>query len=190
MANDITITQSYIHHCDRHGILGTDEGSGTLLLDRIEVSHAGGQPAGENLKHPVYVATDRDRYPNSKLKVMHSYIHDFEGNGIKSRSARNEIYYNWIEVPDLTLAYYSIELPGFEAYQSVPGIDSDVVGNVLIHHGATGVRAGGDDTGVLRGRLRMVNNTLLFGEAFSDYTPAIRHYGVLDPIYLANNIFH
>jgi hypothetical protein len=36
----------------------------------------------------------------------------------------------------------------------------------------------------------MVNNTLLFGEAFTDYTPAIRLYGAIDSIYLANNIFH
>lgn len=190
-ANDVVIQDSHVYNCVRHGILGSDNYSGSLAIDRVEVDHAGGVFAGENLKHPVYIATDRDRYPGSRLRVQHSYIHDYGGNGIKSRSERDEIYYNWIDTgtrPDGDV-YYSIELNGYEEYASVPGINADVAGNVLIHRNVYGVRLGGDGTGNLRGRVRFVHNTLLFGAALDIYTPAIRWYDELETAYLANNVF-
>ena len=190
-ANDVTIRDSHVHDCTRHGILGADNYSGSLTIDRVEVDHAGGVFNGENLKHPVYIATDRDRYPGSRLRVQHSYIHDYGGNGIKSRSERDEIYYNWIDTGTRINGdvYYTVELNGYEEYESVPGINADVVGNVLVHRNVFGVRLGGDGTGNLRGRVRFVHNTLIVGSAFDQYTPVIRWFDSLESAYLANNVF-
>lgn len=190
-ANDVAIRLSHVHDCTRHGILGSDNYSGSLTIDRVEVDHAGGVFQGENLKHPVYIATDRDRYPGSRLRVQHSYIHDYGGNGIKSRSERDEIYYNWIDTGTRVDGdvYYSVELNGYEEYETQPGINADVVGNVLVHRNVYGVRLGGDGTGNLRGRVRFVHNTLLFGAALDIYTPAIRWFDELESAYLANNVF-
>ncbi|MEZ5465609.1 MAG: hypothetical protein R3F22_10385 [Lysobacteraceae bacterium] len=190
-ANDVTIRDSHVHDCTRHGILGADNYSGSLTIDRVEVDHAGGVFNGENLKHPIYIATDRDRYPGSRLRVQHSYIHDYGGNGIKSRSERDEIYYNWIDTGTRINGdvYYTIELNGYEEYESVPGINVDVVGNVLVHRNVYGVRLGGDGTGNLRGRVRFVHNTLIVGPSFDQYTPLIRWFDSLESAYLANNVF-
>ncbi len=187
-ANDVKISSSRIHHCARHGVLGTDEHSGSLLLESVEVDHAGGAMPGENLKHPVYVATDRDRYPGSSLAVAHSFIHDFGGIGIKSRAERAEIYYNWIDAPPAAL--YSLEMNGYQVYESTPGLAADIVGNVLQHRGAYGLRFGGDGTGSMRGRVRFNHNTVLVGPAFTIYTPVIRLFGHLESVQMSNNVFH
>ena len=85
--------------------------------------------------------------------------------------------------------YYTVELNGYEEYESVPGINADVVGNVLVHRNVFGVRLGGDGTGNLRGRVRFVHNTLIVGSAFDQYTPVIRWFDSLESAYLANNVF-
>jgi hypothetical protein len=186
-ANDGVIERSRIHDCARHGVLGADLNSGGLRITASEVHDAGGQPPGENLKHPIYVATDRDRYPGAVLRVERSFLHDFGGNGIKSRAERVELYQNWIEAG--TGGIYSIELNGYEEYLSEPGLLADVFGNVLIHRHVYGMRMGGDGTGALRGRVRLAHNTLLQGAAFTEYTPVLRFFGELDAVSVRNNVF-
>ncbi len=199
MGNVLVLRNVYVHGCPRHGILGTDEYSGTVILDRVEVANAGGPNNGvENTKHPIYIATDRDRYPGSLLRVQHSYIHDYEGGGVKSRSERNEIYFNWVETrpqrarlpgetQDATL--YTLEMYGYEEFESTPRIDSDVVGNVLVHRNNYGLRLGGDGTGASRGRVRLANNTILFSSAFDASTPLVRLFHSLDSLWFLNNVF-
>lgn len=188
-ADDITLCQSVIHDCPRHGILGADYGSGSLLLDRIEVHHSGGTPAHENLKHAVYVATDPEAFPKSVFRIQNSYLHDNNGgNAIKSRALRTEVYYNWIEAS--AAMTYAIELIGFEEFKQ-PRQDSDVVGNVLLASGGYVLRIGGDGTGASKGRVRFDNNTVIVaGSAWDIYQPIVRFYDQLDAFEASNNVFY
>lgn len=188
MAHGVVLRDVYIHDCKRHGLLGADLDSGDLTLDGVEIARAGDLPPGENSKHAAYVATDRDRFPGATLRVVHSYFHDFKGSAIKSRAARSEIYYNWIESPDDERTYYAIELYGFEHYLTDAPLDSDVVGNVIVLHGRYGLRLGGDGAGTSAGHVRLANNTVLLGQKL-DGQPVIRLYQQLDSLYLLNNAF-
>lgn len=189
MGNDILLRNVWVHGCQRHGILGADFYNGSNTLDRVEVSDAGGQPRGENTQHILYIATDRDRYPGSRLRVQHSYLHDIRGDAIKSRSERNEIYYNWIDTGTHPEALYSLELIGFEEYLPEPRIDSDVVGNVLNHRQNYGIRLGGDGTGESRGRVRLVNNTFVQSPRLDGFTPVVRLFQGIDAVLFVNNVF-
>jgi hypothetical protein len=180
-ADNVSIRLSVVHDCPRHGILGADYGSGSLLLDQVEVHHCGSWPSGENLKHPIYIASDPEAYPNSVFRAQHCFIHDNPGgNSIKSRARRLELYYNWIETSAAADAYYSVEAVGFEEFPSDPGQDADIVGNVLVHQGSYGLRFGGDGTGAIRGQVRLAHNTLLMGAGFDEYTPVLRLDGEAD----------
>jgi len=198
MGNVLVLRNVWVHGCPRHGILGTDEYGGTVVLDRVEVSQAGAPAnASENTKHAVYIATDRDRYPGSTNRVMHSFIHDYEGCGVKSRSEHNEIYFNWVDSAVLRprrsgetqdSSMYSVEMYGYEVYTTAPRIDSDIVGNVLVHRAGYGLRLGGDGTGASRGRVTLVNNTVVLSSSFAT-APAIRLFHSLESLYLLNNAF-
>lgn len=187
MGDHVVLRDVYVHDCERHGILGADLYAGNILLDGVEVSRAGSQRPGENTKHPIYIATDYHRFPGAVLRVQFSYIHDFLGGGIKSRAERFECYYNTIDALAQQDTLYTLEIYGFESYQEHEPLNSDVVGNVLIHRGQRGIRLGGDGTGASRGRVRLANNTFVFSEHFSG--PVIRLYDALDSLYLINNAF-
>lgn len=187
-ADDITLCRTVVHDCPRHGILGADTGSGTLILSQIEVYGAGGEIEGESLKHPIYIATDPEAYPNSTFRLEFSYLHDNNGgNTVKSRARRTEVYFNWIE--SSPRMYYTIEAIGSEEFDPHPRQDSDIVGNVLVHLSSSGMRFGGDGSGTSRGRVRFVNNTVVVGSGFDEYTPVIRFYDEIDAFDASNNVF-
>ncbi len=188
-ADGLRFIDVFVHDCERHGILGADAGSGTVVFDRIEVMRAGAERAGESLKHGLYVATDYHAYPGSKLKVTHSYFHDNGGNAIKSRAERAEVYFNWIESRDAPGAYYTLEIIGFQEYPEHGPQNSDVVGNVLVNNGGNALRFGGDGSGESRGRVRLVNNTILVGAKYTaDGAPVVRISGGFEALWLANNL--
>ena len=187
-ADSVTLRNLYVHDCPRHGILGADLDSGSLVVDLSEITRTGGHPVGENRKHPVYVATDRDAFPDAVLRVQRSYLHDNLGESIKSRSARTEVFFNWIEVGQDPQSLYTISLYGFEAYETHGSLNSDVVGNVLVHQAGYGVRLGGDGTGASRGRVRFANNTFVLGPGFGQ-APVMRLFQSLDSVFLINNAF-
>lgn len=199
MADVVVLRDVYVHDCPRHGILGSDFYTGTVVLDRVEVTRAGAPArSGENSKHAIYVATDRDRFPGSVLRVMNSYLHDFEGTGIKSRSERAEIYYNWVETKEARAqlsnetqasTLYSVELYGFEEYPGESTVTADVAGNVLAHRGAYGLRLGSDGSGVNLDRVVFANNTVLAGDGLGSSTPLFRLFKGLESVYLLNNTF-
>jgi hypothetical protein len=204
-ANHVVLRRSKVFDCINHGILGADEGSGTLTLDQVEVFGAGCDQANnmqcesDAIKHPVYVATDPDAFPGSVLRIRNSYLHDnLAGETIKSRAQRAEIYNNWIESKDdqtykqdRALGLYGYD--GATASLSNP-IHHDVVGNVIVVVGGSSMaRFGGDDTGSSFGRSRFVNNTVLLGESYGQLNasqPVIRLDGDLDAFVAHNNIFH
>ncbi len=179
-----------MHDCAAHGILGADTGSGSLTLEHVEVHHCGNGTS----QHAIYMATNEEDYPGAVFRMQHCWVHDQNGgNAVKSRAERNEIYYNWIEGTQ----FHLLELIGPDPAGGVPaGLareDSDVVGNVLVHHNSFSfVRIGGDGTGESGGRYRFVNNT--FVRAADAGTPpgsaAFRCFDSLQSVEMHNNVFY
>lgn len=180
-AANLVIRDTVVHDCPQQGILGADEGSGSLTLDRVEVYASG----SGTTRHQVYMATDEVNRPGSVFRMRHCYVHDgLGGNNVKSRAERNEIYFNWVE----GAVYHELELigpdPGMPA--APPREDSDVVGNVLRKVNSTFyvVRFGGDATGETAGRYRFVNNTVLASES-----AVFRMFDAVESIEMHNNVF-
>lgn len=179
-AAHLLVRDTVVHDCPAHGILGADEGSGSLTLDHIEVYHCG---SGDS-QHQIYMATDEVGRPGSVFRMQFCYVHDgIGGNNVKSRAQRNEIYYNWIE----GAYYHELELIGPDGAD--PGLfreDSDVVGNVLRKLNDFSVtRVGGDGTGETFGRYRFVNNTFISGSG-----SVFRIFDGIESIEMHNNVFY
>ncbi|WP_438034733.1 right-handed parallel beta-helix repeat-containing protein [Sorangium sp. So ce204] len=181
-AHDITIRDSVVHDCAGHGILGADSESGSLTLEYVEVYACG---SGDT-RHPIYIATDEETRLGSVFRMRHCYVHDGnDGNSVKSRAERNEIYYNWIE----GAKYHELELIGPDGQdEGLAREDSDVVGNVIVKTGQHfAVRVGGDGTGQTWGRFRFVNNTFLLAPGSR---PAIRMFDGIESVEMSNNVFY
>lgn len=186
-ADDIIVRDAVVHDCPAQGILGSDQDSGSLLLEYVEVHHCG----GGTFDHQIYMATDEVAHPGAVFRMQFCYVHDATGgNDVKSRAERNEIYYNWIE----GALYHELELIGPDPggaqagwRESLAREDSDVVGNVLR---ATGtfpiVRVGGDGTGQSLGRYRFVNNTFVSNAGGG---AVMRVFEGLESIEMHNNVF-
>ena len=186
-ADDLTLRDLVVHHCN-NGLMGADNDSGTLLLEYCEF-YANG--SGDRA-HQIYMATDEAAHPGSVFRMQFCYMHDGAGgNNVKSRSERNEIYYNWIEGG----FYHELELIGPDPSGGVPANakreDSDVVGNILrkratAYSGGTFsvTRFGGDGTGESKGRYRVVNNTIIMGTG-----SAFRLFDSLESVEMHNNVF-
>ncbi|MBI5534777.1 MAG: hypothetical protein HY898_18775 [Deltaproteobacteria bacterium] len=159
-ADDVTVRNVIVHGVGGQGLLGTDSDSGSMTLEACEFYNNG----NGMYNHQVYMATDETMYPGSIFRMQYCYIHDGAGgNNVKSRSERNEIYYNWIE----GAFYHELDLIGPDGQDAnLAREDSDVVGNVLIKHSEWRIaRIGGDGTGNTSGRYRFVNNTMVLGDA-------------------------
>lgn len=188
-ADDIIIRNCIIHDC-RNGILGYGSQTGNVLVEYCEIYHCGGEPKpGFDFAHQIYMATDEVAHPDAVFRLQHSYIHDAKGgNNVKTRSGRNEIYYNWIE----GARYHAIELIGPDLddnenmTENTKREDSDVVGNVVIaSSNGSGIRLGGDGTGQTNGRYRIVNNTFIL----LNNADGLRGNDGIETVELFNNIF-
>ena len=184
VADDITLERVVIRDCPRHGLLGADEGSGSLTLRNSEVYNCG----GDLYDHQIYMATDESSYPGSVFRMEHNYVHDARGgHNVKSRAERNEIYYNWIE----GAGYHELELIGPDGQsESLAREDADVVGNVLRKSGSNAgfyvIRVGGDGTGQTWGRFRFAYNTILL--ASGDSSAVFRIFDGVDSVEMHNNV--
>src|SRR5690606_24784094 len=166
-AHDVTVRDTIVRDCPSHGILGADNNSGSFTLEYSEVRDSG----SGTQRHPIYMQSDEVAYPGSVFLMRFNHVHSGNGgNLLKNRHERALIYYNWFE----NSAYQELELigPDCETQQSgwSPGLrreDVDVVGNVIVHGSSwrNAIRAGGDLNGRSQGRLRMVNNTLIFNRS-------------------------
>jgi hypothetical protein len=180
-AHDITLRGSVIHDCPRHGLLGADSDSGSLLLEYVEVYNCG----GGGFDHQIYMATDQTAHKGAVFRMQFCYVHDGNGgNNVKSRAERNEIYYNWIQ----GAVYHELELIGPDGQsEALAREDSDVVGNVLLKTGTTYVvRFGGDGTGQTWGRYRFVNNTVITQPGGS---AVFRMFDGVESVEMHNNVF-
>ncbi len=180
-AANLVVRDTVVHDCPAHGILGADEGSGSLTLEYSEVYRCGNGGS----QHQIYMATDEENRPGSVFRMQHCYVHDgLGGNNVKSRAERNEIYSNWVEGG----YYHELELigPDPSVASDPPREDSDVVGNVLRKVGSTFyvVRFGGDGTGETGGRYRFVNNTVL-----ASSSAVFRLFDGLESLEAHNNVF-
>ncbi len=187
-ADDITIRDSVVHDCPRQGILGADNDSGSLTLERVEVHSSG----GGTFDHQIYMATDEVAYPGSVFRMIGCWVHDANGgNSVKSRAERNEIFFNWIEGG----YYHELELIGPDPSGGIDEDeareDSDVVGNVFVKRGMNEnfavVRFGGDGTGQSLGRYRFAFNTVIVAPRA---TAAIfRLFSGLESVEMHGNVF-
>jgi hypothetical protein len=184
-ADNIVIRDCVVHACP-HGILGADQGSGSITIEYCEVYGCG---EGDG-RHQIYMATNEDDYPGSVFRLQFCYIHDGTGGeNVKSRAERNEIYYNWLENP----YYHNLELIGPDPAGGVAEDkareDSDVAGNVLISRRyPRNVRIGGDGTGQSFGRYRFMNNTFI--QLNSDPASQIFAHFDVESVEMHNNVFY
>jgi len=166
-AHNVTVRDAYIHDCPSHGILGADQNSGSFTLEYSEVARSGSGTS----RHSIYMQTDEVTWPGAVFRMRYNYIHDATGGVLmRTRSERSEIYYNWFENP----MYGAIELIGPDCDTQKAGWttnlkreDADVVGNVIVATNTwrNAIRAGGDLDGRSQGRVRLVNNTIVFDRA-------------------------
>src|SRR5262245_35353835 len=199
--HDLVVRDTAVHDCPNHGILGTDVGSGSLLLERIEVYNCASVQTG-NRKHQIYIATDEVAHPGAVFRMELSYVHDCGsgGSNVKSRAERTELYSNWIENSGL----YELELYGPDE-DFVPGgwhedlarEDSDVAGNVFYRTENQDTsflcRIGGDGSSQLgdagnndsKGRVRFAYNTIVV----PDGTGMFRTFNRVESIEVHDNVF-
>jgi hypothetical protein len=183
-ADDVTLRDFVIHNC-RHqgGLVGTDEGSGSLTLEYSELYHNG---RGTN-SHQIYMATDEAMYPGSVFRIQFCYVHHgLGGNNVRSRAERNEIYYNWVE----GAFYHELDLVGPIDGDALPfREDSDIVGNVFIKKDSEWriARLGGDGDGNTGGRYRFSNNTMVMTDASST---AISLQNTVQTLEMYNNVIY
>jgi hypothetical protein len=173
-----------IHNClHQGGLVGTDEGSGSLTLEYSELYHNGKGASS----HQIYMATDETTYPGSVFRIQFCYVHDgVGGNNVRSRAERNEIYYNWIE----GAFYHELDLVGPIGGDSLPfREDSDIVGNVLIKKNSEWriARLGGDGDGNTAGRYRFSNNTMVMTDTSST---VISLQNTVQTLELYNNVIY
>jgi len=188
-SNDLILRDLAVHDCPKQGILGADWGSGSMLLEHSEV-YRNGSGTGA---HQIYMAIDEENHPDGVFRMRFNWVHDgLGGNNVKSRAARNEIYYNRIE----GAYYHELELIGADPAccgEDVVREDSDVVGNLIIKrpppYGPNpdffATRVGGDGTGQSWGRYRFVNNTFVMGGI-----AVFRIFDGIESIEMHNNVFY
>ncbi len=183
--DDITIRDFVVHDCPGQGLMGHDDEAGSLTLEHSEFYKCG----NGTYQHQIYMTTGQQMYPGAVFRMQHCYVHDGNGgNNVKTRSQRNEIYYNWIE----NAHYHNLEMIGPDKSPATPAReDSDVVGNVIVGGGPEKwhlIRVGGDkDDADTSGRYRFVNNTFVIGKDGAD--SVVRLMLRVDTVEMHNNAF-
>ena len=177
-AHEVTVRDSVIHACPAHGILGTDQLSGSFTLEYSEIYDAG---AGTS-QHALYIQSDEIAWPGSVFRMRYNYVHDGNGgNLLKCRHERAEIYYNWFQ----GAAYHELELIGPDENTQQPGWtrdlvreDQDVVGNVIVHSNPA--------FGAVAADARFVNNTFLLTSGTD--TTVFRIFQEMQSVEMHNNV--
>jgi len=163
-SHGLVVRDNIIRDCPSHGMLAADQNSGSLTFEYNEVYNSG---AG-NKRHSMYIQSDEIAYPDAVFRMRFNYVHSGKGGILmRSRHERNEVYYNWFEGS----TNQEVDIAGPDCAEQKSGWspsmvheDTDFVGNVVVHTSKwrDAIRIGGDLNGRNQGRVRMVNNTVLF----------------------------
>ena len=185
VGDGIVLRNCIVREC-RNGIMGADQGSGSLTIEFCEIRQNGARMGDHN----IYIACDEVRNPNAETIIRFNYSHHSSaGLALKTRTRRNFIAYNRFEYnqatafdllgPDLgspvedkgdvgqnKLDLMEIDPSYGEDYMRE---DSEFIGNIVIHNNGYQIsRIGGDGgsgsidrSGVSFGRFRFVNNTFI-----------------------------
>ncbi|HON11382.1 MAG TPA: right-handed parallel beta-helix repeat-containing protein, partial [Chitinispirillaceae bacterium] len=163
--NNIKVRDCIINDCN-HGLIGYGTGTGNVTVEYCEF-YGNGVPTGGATQHQIYMATDEIAHPGATFRLQYCYLHDaVQGDNVKSRAERNEIYYNWMENAGSSGHGLGLFAPDPEDNEDVSietaREDTDVVGNVIIQQRNSCARIGGDAPGYpTNGRYRFVNNTFI-----------------------------
>lgn len=189
--DNITVRNCVIHGCN-HGLIGYGTGTGNVTVEYCEL-YGNGVSTGGATQHQIYMATDEIAHPGATFRLQYCYIHDgVEGDNVKTRSERNEIYYNWIELAGSVGHGLGLFAPDPDDNELVSIAtareDADVVGNVIIQNHNACARIGGDLEGnPTNGRYRFVNNTFILTGTRGD---AIRTFNTIETLEMFNNVIY
>ena len=189
--DNIKVRGCVIHGCN-HGLIGYGTGTGNVTVEYCEF-YGNGVPTGGATQHQIYMATDEIAHPGSTFRLQYCYLHDgVEGDNVKTRSERNEIYYNWIELAGTSGHGLGLFAPdpsdNADVTVNTAREDADVVGNVIIQARNACARIGGDTPGYpTNGRYRFVNNTFILTSARGD---AIRTFNTIETLEMYNNVVY
>jgi hypothetical protein len=209
-ADDVTLRDVRVFDCPNNGVFGADGGTGSVTLERVEITRSGCTPGVNGMQcpdgmHPVYVATDGEFRPESRLRISDSVIHrNHAGVTIKSRARRLELHHNWVLLSNSNevqaVGVFGHDAPAQQASADRP-VHADIVGNVFLVEGPSTmanaiVRAGGDfepeeyNAGTF-GRVRLVSNTFVVSGAFGKgqrNRPIVRFFGHPEGLMAMNNV--
>lgn len=189
--DNIVVRGCIINGCN-HGLIGYGTGTGSVTVEYCEL-YGNGVSTGGATQHQIYMATDEYSHPGSVFRLQYCYIHNgVEGDNVKSRAERNEIYYNWIELAGSIGHGLGLFAPDPDDNDSVDintaREDADVVGNVIIQDHNACARIGGDAPGYpTNGRYRFVNNTFVCTGTRGD---AIRTFNTIETLEMYNNVVY
>lgn len=191
-ADGTVVRDVLVRNCPSHGILGADQNSGSFTLEYSEVRNSG---AGTT-RHSIYMQNDQMVYPDAVFRMRYNYVHSGVGGILmRSRYTRSEIYYNWFE--GSTNEAMEFIGPDCEAQKAgwtanLRREDADVVGNVIVHTSTwrNAVRMGGDLVGRSQGRVRLVNNTILFDNGSTSIANAVDVRLGAESLEMHNNVIH
>jgi hypothetical protein len=174
------------------GLIGYGTGTGNVTVEYCEF-FGNGISTGGATQHQIYMATDEQAHPGATFRLQFCYLHNgSEGDNVKSRSERNEIYYNWIENAGSSGHGLGLFAPDPDDNENVSvetaREDADVVGNVIIQPRNACARIGGDTEGYpTNGRYRFVNNTFICTGNRGD---AIRTFNTIETLEMYNNVVY
>jgi hypothetical protein len=189
--DNIIVRGCVIHGCN-HGLIGYGTGSGSVTVEYCEI-YGNGVPTGGATQHQIYMATDEYSHPGSVFRLQYCYIHNgVEGDNVKSRAERNEIYYNWVELAGSSGHGLGLFAPDPDDNSNVTITtareDADVVGNVIIQDHNACARIGGDTPGYpTNGRYRFVNNTFILTGSRGD---VVRTFNTIETLEMYNNVIY
>ena len=189
--NNIKIRGCIINDCN-HGLIGYGTGTGNVTVEYCEF-YGNGVPTGGATQHQIYMATDEILHPGATFRLQYCFLHDaVEGDNVKSRAGRNEIYFNWIENAGTSGHGLGLFAPDPDDNSDVnvntAREDADVVGNVIIQQRNSCARIGGDLPGnPTNGRYRFVNNTFILAGTRGD---VIRTFNTIETLEMYNNVIY
>lgn len=189
--DNILVRNCIVTGCN-HGLIGYGTGTGSVTVEYCEFN-GNGVPTGGATQHQIYMATDEEAHSGAVFRLQFCYLHNsVEGDNVKSRSERNEIYYNWIEEAGSSGHGLGLFAPDPEDNENVSietaREDAAVVGNVIIQSRYSCARIGGDAPGYpTNGRYRFVNNTFILTGGRGD---AIRTFNTIETLEMYNNVIY